>query len=156
MRLLLPFFLLILPLAEIAVFVMVGSEIGVFPTVGLVIATTVAGSILLRVQGLGTVTRLRSAVERGEAPGRELAHGAMIVLAALLLILPGFITDTLGFLLFIPWVRERAWQFLRSRVTVTTTTMRRGGSGHRTIDLDEDDFSRRPADEDDDLRQIGR
>ena len=138
----LPLLLLALPLAEIAVFVMVGGEIGVLATIGLILATTLAGVLLLRVQGFGTVQRLQAAVENGGTPGRELAHGAMIVLAAFLLILPGFITDVLGFLLFVPWLREQAWRLLRNRVTVVTSFSRSSARRSPTIDLDEDEFTR--------------
>lgn len=140
------------PLLEIAVFVMVGSEIGVLPTIGLIILSGVVGAVLMRLQGFGVMQRIRREVERGNAPGRELAHGAMIMLAGILLLIPGFISDAVGLLLFIPAVREFAWRFLSQRVTVMA---RFGGSmgGFRTqggkdrgptIDLDQDEYSQSP------------
>ncbi|MEX4005962.1 FxsA family protein [Neoaquamicrobium sediminum] len=141
-----PLLLLALPLAEIAVFVMVGSEIGALATVGLVIATTILGSILLRVQGFGILTRIRETMDAGGSPGRDLVHGVMVLLAGVLLFLPGFVTDALGFLLFIPPIRDLGWRLIRSRITIVTAAagpggFRRPGRG-RTIDLDEDDFAR--------------
>lgn len=140
---LLPLLFIVLPLAEIAVFVIVGSEIGALATVALVIATTILGSVLLRVQGFGAMTRIREAMETGASPGRDLVHGAMIVLARILLILPGFITDVFGLLLFVPAVRNAAWKLLSRHIVVvdTRTGFRRQRPG-RTIDLDEDDYER--------------
>lgn len=144
----LPLLLLALPLLEIAGFVLVGSEIGVLSTIGLVLLSAVLGSILLRVQGFGVMTRIRTEMEAGRDPSKELANGAMIVLAGILLVIPGFISDIVGILLFLPPVRALAWRFLSKRVRFTSDFSgfaRRGGpAGGKTIDLDEDDFSRQP------------
>lgn len=90
------------PLLEIAVFVAVGGEIGLWPTLGAVIATALAGSVLLRVQGLSTLYRAREHLERGELPVRELFDGVCLVFAGALLLTPGFVTDGVGLLLFLP------------------------------------------------------
>lgn len=145
---LLPLALIALPLIEIAGFALVGSLVGVLPTVALVVATTVLGAVLLRVQGLGALTRIRATMEAGGAPGRDVVHGLMIALAGLLLVIPGFFTDALGLLLFIPPLRELVWRVLRTRVVVVDTTDGMGArgwrrDGPRTIDLDADDFARR-------------
>lgn len=139
-----PLFLLLLPLIEIAGFVLVGRQIGVLPTLGLVIAGAVAGSILLRVQGFGALARIRREIDARRDPSRDMAHGLMILLAGILLLIPGFFTDILGLLLFIPPVRDLAWQFLKSRVRIVTDFPMPGGARRdgRTIDLDADDFSR--------------
>ncbi|HWK63891.1 MAG TPA: FxsA family protein [Rhizobiaceae bacterium] len=144
--------MLAFPLLEIAVFVMVGSEIGVLPTIGLILLSGVLGALLLRWQGFGAMQRIRRESEQGRIPGRELAHGAMIVLAGILLLIPGFISDLFGLLLFIPAVRDVAWRFLSSRITVVTG-FSAGARGfgqrgfrdrERTIDLDEDEYSKTP------------
>lgn len=144
----LPLLLLALPLLEIAGFVLVGSEIGVLSTIGLVLLSAVLGSILLRVQGFGVMTRIRTEMEAGRDPSKELANGAMIVLAGILLVIPGFISDIVGILLFLPPVRALAWRFLSKRVRFTSDfggfARRSGPAGGKTIDLDEDDFSRQP------------
>ena len=80
---LLPLFLLLLPLLEIAGFVIVGREVGALATVGLVILSSVVGSLLLRHQGFGVMARVRAEMDAGRDPSRQLAHGAMIVLAAI-------------------------------------------------------------------------
>ena len=138
-------FLLLLPLLEIAGFVLVGRQIGVIPTLGLVIATGVAGSILLRIQGFGVMSRIRTELEAGRNPSRELAHGVMIMAAGILLLIPGFFTDILGILLFVPPLRDFVWRQLRSRIRFADgaagpSAGQRTARG-KTIDLDEDDYS---------------
>jgi len=170
--LIIPLFFLALPLAEIATFVLVGREVGVWTTLLLVLLSGVVGAVLLRVQGLGVLKRIRETTGRGVDPGRELVHGVMIVIAAFLLIIPGFLTDILGLLLFIPAVREAAWHAIKSRLTIVTTTagagFRRGpdtapeartggfsGNNPKVIDLGDDEFShddpQRPSSGDKDL-----
>jgi UPF0716 protein FxsA len=141
-----PLLLLAWPLAEIATFVVVGREIGVLSTIGLIVLTGFVGVILLRVQGFGVLRRARTEIDAGRDPSREIANGAMILVAGILLLLPGFLTDILGILLFIAPVREAVWRFLKTRIDVVTnfgaSSARRGGSrGSRTIDLDPDEYS---------------
>lgn len=141
-------FILLLPLIEIAGFVVVGRQIGALATVGLVLLSGIVGLFLLRYQGLGVVARLNSAMREQRDPGRELAHGAMILIAGFLLLVPGFLTDVIGILLFIPPIRDLGWRLLRGRLAASGGFMVfRGGmrtSGQRprsgTIDLDEDDY----------------
>lgn len=146
---LLPLLLIALPLIEIAGFAFVGSLIGVLPTVALVIATTILGAALLRIQGIGVVGRIRAAMETGAPVDRELVHGLMIAIAGILLVIPGFFTDLFGLALFIPPLRELVWRFLKSRIVVVGTAGHGSPGagfrprGPRTIDLDSDDFSRR-------------
>lgn len=137
----------LLPLAEIATFVVVGSKIGALTTVALTIASSIVGAVLMRWQGFGILARLQREMERGGSPGREIAHGAMVLLAGVLLLIPGFLTDVVGLLLFIPPVRDLAWRFLKSRATIITDFSVSGyrgtrASDGRTIDLDEDEYSR--------------
>jgi UPF0716 protein FxsA len=142
-----------LPLLEIAGFVVVGGALGVLPTLALVIATSIAGSLLLRIQGFGTLSRIRRMLETGGDPGREVAHGVMIMAAGILLIIPGFVTDLLGVLLFLPPVRDLAWRAFSRTATVSRAQRRtRGfdpgaaspGEAARTIDLHEGDYSASP------------
>lgn len=100
------FFLLVaIPIIEIAIFIQVGGWLGVLPTVGLIVLTALAGTLLLRWQGISTLNRARSAIDRGAMPVAELVHGLFLLIAGLLLLTPGFATDLLGLLLFIPAVR---------------------------------------------------
>lgn len=146
-RVLLPLIVLAYPLVEIAGFVVVGSRLGVLATIALVIATGLAGAVLLRWQGFGVLSRIRRDVDAGRDPSRELAHGVMILVAGFLLLIPGFVSDIFGLLLFLPPVRDLGWRLLRRRMTVVGNfaVFRSGGGpqGGRTIDLDSDDYSRR-------------
>lgn len=155
-----PLFLLALPFLEIAGFVIVGREIGVFSTLALVVASGVLGAMLLRFQGFGVMNRIRRELDAGGDPGRELAHGAMMLLAGVLLLVPGFVTDIIGLALLLPPVRDLAWRFLRGRVDISAhgfggfsradagSAGRRGGrGGGRTIDLDAGEYSHGPRED---------
>jgi len=147
-----PLFLLLLPFAEIAGFILVGQAIGLWPTLGLVITTSVLGAVLLRVQGTDMLRQMASESQSGRTPGRQLVHAAMIVIAAFLLILPGFLTDIIGVLFFIPFVRDFIWKHMSSRIVVMGSSARfstgpmpgRGKPPTRgpVVDLDGDDFRR--------------
>ena len=112
------------PLLEIAVFVPVGGEIGLWPTLGAVVATALAGSVLLRVQGLSTLYRAREHLEQGELPVKELFDGVCLVFAGALLLTPGFVTDGVGLLLFLPpfraAIRRGLASFFAARASVHT------------------------------------
>ncbi len=114
--------LIIVPLLEIAVLVEVGGLIGVWPTLAVVIATALAGSWLLRSQGLGVLNRARATLARNEFPAGELFDGLCLLVAGVLLLTPGFITDALGLLLFVPALRislgRRLWRYLLARGSV--------------------------------------
>lgn len=131
-------------------------------TIGLVIASSIVGLVLLRLQSFGLVTRIRRDIEAKRDPSREMVQGAMILLAGILLLIPGFVTDIIGLLLFIPPVRELAWRFLRRRVNFSAdfVGMGRGFGGRgagrgKTIDLDADDYSK-DADPNSPWRRIDR
>lgn len=115
--------LILIPIAEIAVFIKVGGLIGVLPTLALVIGIAIFGTWLLRQQGLQTFIKVQSALNRGEIPVGEMLDGFFLVLAALLMMTPGLLTDAVGFVLLIPAVRKalgaitKRWALSR---TVTT------------------------------------
>lgn len=106
-----PFLILLLfigvPIVEIAVFIEVGGRIGLWPTLGIVILTAILGTAMLRQQGLSTLFRLRQKLEDDQLPVREVFDGLCLLIAGALLLTPGFVTDALGFLLFVP--PFRAW-----------------------------------------------
>ena len=144
-----PFLLLFIPILEIVVFILVGGQIGVIATLAMILFTAILGSILLRIQGFSIVNRIREQTERGELPGRELGNGAMILAAGILLLTPGFVTDTLGFLLFVPPVRDVLWSVLASKIIVQGPGGFRGekhpgNMDDGVVDLDPDEFSEKP------------
>jgi UPF0716 family protein affecting phage T7 exclusion len=113
------FFLLIafiaVPIVEIAVFIEVGGRIGVWSTVGVVILTAVMGTALLRQQGLSVLFRIQENLEANRMPVQELFDGVCLVLAGALLLTPGFVTDAIGFLLFVPPFRRWLTSVTRAR-----------------------------------------
>jgi UPF0716 protein FxsA len=111
------------PLIEIALFIQVGGFLGLWPTLGIVVATALLGTYLVRAQGALALNQLRRSFEELKDPTEPLAHGAMILLSGALLVTPGFFTDTLGFLLLIPMVRTAVYKYLRSRVKVQSFEM---------------------------------
>ena len=133
----------LVPAAEIAVFILIGGIIGVLPTLAIILLTAILGSFLLRRQGTEVLRRIRSEIDAGRVPGAELGHGAMILIAGVLLLTPGFVTDTLGFLLFVPAVRARIWRSLKTRLdaVVVSTAPRRRYAGGPVVDLDDDDYA---------------
>lgn len=108
-----PFFIIfvIIPLTEISLFIAVGREIGVLPTLLLCVFSAILGSVLLQQQGMATLLSARRAMEAGSMPLKEIFDGISLSLAGVLLMTPGFLTDAMGFALLIPAVR--AW-ILRS------------------------------------------
>ncbi|EXJ16665.1 FxsA family protein [Imhoffiella purpurea] len=95
-----------LPLIELYFLIQVGDEIGALPTIALSILTAIIGTWLVRLQGFGLLMRVREVMDRGEVPALEMLDGALILVAGLFLLLPGFLTDGLGFLLLVPPFRR--------------------------------------------------
>lgn len=139
--------IILLPLIEIAVFIAVGSAIGIFPTVLLTVLTAIAGTFMLRQQGLSLVMRMQSELDAGRVPGEDIMHGAMIVMASVLLLIPGFITDIIGLLLFVPPVRNALGRFIVTRANVVIVQSGTVKRGDRVVDLDEGDWSDTEDDE---------
>ena len=100
-----------LPIAELAVLIRVHDHFGWANTIGLVFLTGVAGAFLARAQGLMVVMQIRRDLAEGRMPAPRMIDGVMILIAGVMLITPGLITDTAGFLLLCPPVRAflRVW-----------------------------------------------
>ena len=123
----------LVPIVEIALFIQVGGLIGLWPTLAIVVLTALAGTVLVRSQGLWALGRIRDSFQNLRDPTEALAHGAMILASGLLLLTPGFFTDAIGFLLLIPPVRLAVLAYARARVKVqsfvhTSAAPRRGNS----------------------------
>lgn len=130
---------LVVPIIEIALFIMLGQAIGILPTLLGVLVTALIGSALIRMQGVSLIAEIRQMMGRGQVPGRQIAEGVMLAVAGALLLTPGYFTDTCGFLLLIPAIRHSLYGYLASKVTVVSAggerpQARPGGSD--TIDLD--------------------
>ena len=116
------------PLIEIALFIQVGSFIGLGWTLLIVVITAVLGTYLVRAQGLRALADMQKSFSRLNDPTEHLAHGAMILFSGALLLTPGFFTDALGFLLLVPAFRLAVFKCAKARVKVQSFTM--GGQGH--------------------------
>lgn len=112
------FALVFLPILEIALFIRMGDWIGLWPTLGLVVAAGVVGLSIMRRQGVNALNDLRRASETLDDPTIPVAHGALVMLAGLLLFIPGFFTDILGLLLLVPPLRDLLLRAAGRRVTV--------------------------------------
>jgi len=104
------------PLVELAILVYLGIIIGALYTILIVVATGVVGAVMARHQGLTTLSRIRSNIERGIIPSSELFHGALILVGGLLLLTPGIITDIVGFMVLVPQTRRIIGRWLLSFV----------------------------------------
>jgi len=95
-----------LPLAELYVLIKVGSGIGGLSTIALCLFTAALGGLLIRWQGMNTLIDAQKRIAHGELPAEHGIHGLLLALAGLLLFTPGFITDSIGFLLLVPPMRS--------------------------------------------------
>jgi len=125
---------LAVPLIEIGLFIQVGGLIGLWPTLGIVLLTAIVGTSLVRREGARALNDLRSSLNELSDPSRPLAHGAMILVAGVLLLTPGFFTDPVGILLLIPGIRDWVMKAAASRVKVQRFEM--GGAYRTTTQYD--------------------
>ncbi len=104
-----------MPLIEIAVLIQVGGWLGLWPTLGLIVLTAIAGTWMLRRQGFAVLTRAQSQLEAGTVPLAEVFEGFCLVIAGALLLTPGFVTDAIGGALLLPPVRTWLYGALGER-----------------------------------------
>jgi UPF0716 protein FxsA len=122
------------PLVEIYVLLEVGGIIGVLPTIAMVVLTAVIGAGLIRAQGIATLGRVRLQLERGELPAVGIIEAALLLVAGALLLTPGFVTDTIGFLILVPPLRRRAiHSFLARRVVTSGAPPGPDGAGETRV-----------------------
>lgn len=105
-----------LPIVELALLFELHGFVGFFPTVLLVLLTGIAGAALVRRQGLAIVLKIQREMSIGNVPAPQMIDGVMILLAGALLVTPGLITDVTGFLLLIPFVREKIRFWLKRKL----------------------------------------
>ena len=98
--------LILIPILEIYLFIKIGAQIGAFNTISLIFITAVIGVFYARYEGLNTLKTGLSQLIKNEIPAYEMISGAAIAFAAILLIIPGFATDLIGFLLIFPLTRK--------------------------------------------------
>ena len=98
--------ILIVPIIEIYLFIKIGSQIGAFNTISLIFITAIVGFYYAKYEGLNTLKSAIKQIVQNEIPIYEIISGAALAFAALLMILPGFLTDIIGLLIIFPWTRQ--------------------------------------------------
>lgn len=125
----------VVPIVEIYVIIQVGQAIGALWTIALLIADSIAGSVLMKSQGRAAWRRFQLAVSEGRVPAREVLDGVLVIFGGAFLLTPGFVTDICGALLLLPPTRALIRRVLARRVTLGLLTdvpsPRRPGAGRR-------------------------
>tara|TARA_B100000989_G_C19385186_1_gene403329 strand:+ start:36 stop:467 length:432 start_codon:yes stop_codon:yes gene_type:complete len=116
--------IILVPIIEIYLFIKIGSQIGAFNTISLIFITAILGIFYARYEGLNTLKSGISQLVKNQVPAYELISGAAIAFAALLLIIPGFATDIIGFLLIIPLTRKLILGRISNKVKTKTETQK--------------------------------
>jgi UPF0716 protein FxsA len=128
------------PLLELYVILQVGQAIGVLPTIAILVADSLLGSILMRSQGRLAWRRFNLAVAEGRVPAREAIDGVLVVFGGALLLTPGFVTDVLGALLLLPFTRPLVRRVLvrrfAARMVASAGTRPPQAPGGRGWDVD--------------------
>ena len=106
----------IIPVSEIYILIAIGGQIGILPSIALVILTGIVGASLARSQGLKTLGRIRDSFQQGVVPGEELLNALLIAIAGIVLLTPGFLTDAAGLFLLIPATRTLCRGWLKRRI----------------------------------------
>ena len=106
----------IIPVSEIYILIAIGGQIGILPSIALVILTGIVGASLARSQGLQTLGRIRDSFQQGVVPGEELINALLIAIAGIVLLTPGFLTDAAGLFLLIPATRTLCREWLKRRI----------------------------------------
>ena len=112
-----PIFLsiILIPIIEIYLFIKIGSQIGAFSTIFLILTTAIVGVYYAKYEGLNTLRSGFIQISKNETPAYEVLSGAAIAFAAILLIIPGFLTDIFGFLLILPLSRKFIFSNLKRK-----------------------------------------
>jgi len=121
----------LLPLAELYLLIKVGSGIGGLSTIALCLLTAALGGILVRHQGMRTLVQAKELINQGQPPAEQMLHGIMIAMSGVLLFIPGFLTDFIGFVLLIPMVRDYL-----SRWIISAQLSKQRKSGQVIIDAE--------------------
>lgn len=110
----------VVPLVELALLIQLGQWVGFWPTLGLVVATGVAGAALARAEGLRTLTEFRRETAEGRLPGQAILDGLAVLVGGAFLLTPGLLTDVAGFTLLLPptrrWVQRRVRRWAERRI----------------------------------------
>ena len=111
---------IVVPVAEIALLIEIGSKIGGARTILIVILTAILGAWLVRQQGFATITKVQQELNAGRVPAMQMAEGLALLIAGAVLLTPGFITDIFGFALLVPPVRQAMISWVAQRGLIRT------------------------------------
>ena len=111
-----------MPIIEIALFIMLGNVIGLWPTLLGVLLTALIGSFIIRNQGSALFANIQQTTAKGQLPAKQLAEAMMIGISGALLLTPGYFTDLIGFLLLVPALRTIIYNELKSRISVVSAS----------------------------------
>lgn len=133
---LLLFLFISVPLLEIYLLLEVGSQIGVMNTIALILLTAIIGTVLLRQQGVSTLSRVQGSLDQGRLPATELLEGLMLLFSGALLLTPGFFTDGIGFICLVPVLR----QAIANRILLKLLQQRQNNRNDQNPDIIEGEF----------------
>ena len=113
-----------IPLIEMIILVKMGEALGFWTTVGIVILTGVLGAFLARIEGWRAWANLKKEVNSGGMPERAMMDAVIILIAGVMLIMPGILTDIFGFMLLVPWIRTKIMEWLQKKIEKRHRTYR--------------------------------
>ncbi len=125
----------LMPFLEIFLIIEIGQYFGAMNTIIMILATAILGAVLVRIEGLSTLSRIKSSVQSGELPTIELISGGILIISAVVLLMPGFITDVLGLVLMSPSLRRRVASIIALKFFVRQETNSGADSG-KVIDTE--------------------
>ena len=125
----------LMPFLEIFLIIEIGQHFGAMKTIIMILATAILGAVLVRIEGLSTLSRIKNSVQRGELPTIELISGGILIISAVVLLTPGFITDVLGLALMAPSIRRRVASIVALKL-VTRQERRSGTNSGKIINTE--------------------
>ena len=112
---------MLVPVIELALLIKIGSLIGTFNTIAIVILTAIIGAYMVKLEGMGVMYRIQRNIQEGIFPAEELINGMMILIAGALLLTPGFFTDVTGFLIVFPvsrnFIKKIAKRYIEKKIS---------------------------------------
>ena len=130
-------FLIFVPLIEIYLMIKIGAVIGAFNTIMATLLTAVIGLYFVKLQGISTLYSAAQAIRKDQAPLKELLGGFCLIIAAIFLIIPGFATDFVGFLLLIPFTRQIILKLFLNEEQINNKTYQ----SYKTIDIEPEEIN---------------
>ena len=125
----------LMPFLEIFLIIEIGQHFGAINTIFMILATAILGAVLVRIEGLSTLSRIKNSVQKGELPAIELISGGILIISAVVLLTPGFITDVLGLVLMAPPIRKGVASIFAQKIVVRQER-RSGPNSGKIIDTE--------------------